>query len=951
MGKEALALDPWYKVATPRPEVRKGRSFNPDEFAIALEQVVAGTAPPDYLDPKQFFSRTVFTRALKDNLGLVLRRLSGQTEDTAPVVTLVTQFGGGKTHALTALYHLTKSPAIAEKDPGVRELLLELGHMKIPVTKVAVLVGNAWDPKVGRETPWIDIARQLAGDAGVAILGPKSKTVPPGTEALAELFREAGGRVLILFDEVLNLINRHRDLADPLHAFLQNLTVATMGTAQCVAVISLPRSQVEMTDHDRVWQEKITKVVRRVGRDLIANDEGEIAEVIRRRLFEEFDPKAKVKIREAARAYAAWCYERRNQLPPEWTMVDATSTDEKVLEHLQHRFESCYPFHPATLSVFQRKWQTLPQYQQTRGTLSMLAQWVAWTYRDGWEKARVEGFLGLGSAPLENDAFRATVLGQLGELRLVPAIDTDISGPNSHARALDSDTKANLREIHRRVATTILFESSGGMVDKAAHIPEIRFAVGEPGIDTTSIDNAASALEGCSYYLRRVGRDGYRFGFKPTLRKVVGDRRASLDEAEVAKAEREAIRKEFEKGSSLPVLLFPKDGTEIPNEPRLSIVVGTPEFTYSTGRHPELLRWTRERTKTDPRLYPGAVIWCLKKEGRELREKVEQALSWKRVKEEIERGALGGEFEPSERQEVSANVRDAEEQVREDVWAAYRFVAVYDPKAGDGLHVIDLGAGHSSAGQSLTGRVMAALKSEGYLNESVGAGYLERNWPTALRDSGVWSLAGLRKSFLDGSLTRLPNPEEALKAAIPRLVERGDFGLASGSKSDSKFGRVWFRQLVPSEEVTFDSETFLIMKSRAEVLASGGVGSKSPTLEFLQGPGSPARVVAASGVGPSGTVVSGTGPLPEIKIGDPGADSATAAVFTLQGALAAEAWNKLGVGLVPTLKRGKALSISVTIEVRTSVVEREEFEREIRRRLADLGIGGQWTISVHEVQA
>ena len=41
-------MDPWYKIVTPRKEVREGRSFNPDEFAIALEQVVAGKAPEDY---------------------------------------------------------------------------------------------------------------------------------------------------------------------------------------------------------------------------------------------------------------------------------------------------------------------------------------------------------------------------------------------------------------------------------------------------------------------------------------------------------------------------------------------------------------------------------------------------------------------------------------------------------------------------------------------------------------------------------------------------------------------------------------------------------------------------------------------------------------------------------------------------------------------------------------
>ena len=65
-------MEPWYKLVTPRKEVREGRSFNPDEFAIALEQVVAGTAPDDYKKPEQFFSRTCFTRALLDNSGLVL---------------------------------------------------------------------------------------------------------------------------------------------------------------------------------------------------------------------------------------------------------------------------------------------------------------------------------------------------------------------------------------------------------------------------------------------------------------------------------------------------------------------------------------------------------------------------------------------------------------------------------------------------------------------------------------------------------------------------------------------------------------------------------------------------------------------------------------------------------------------------------------------------------------
>jgi predicted AAA+ superfamily ATPase len=99
-------MEPWYKIATPRKEVREGRSFNPDEFTIALEQVISGTAPADYRKPEQFFSRTYFTKALRDHAGKVLRRLSGKTENTAPVLTLITQSGGGKTHTLATLYHL-----------------------------------------------------------------------------------------------------------------------------------------------------------------------------------------------------------------------------------------------------------------------------------------------------------------------------------------------------------------------------------------------------------------------------------------------------------------------------------------------------------------------------------------------------------------------------------------------------------------------------------------------------------------------------------------------------------------------------------------------------------------------------------------------------------------------------------------------------------------------------
>ena len=643
----------------------------------------------------------------------------------------------------------------------------------MPEARVAAFVGNAWDPQEGRETPWIDVAWQLAGENGVRELGAAAKTTPPGTEALSRVFKAAGGPVLLLFDEVLNFLNRHRGMADQFHAFIQNLTVATTGTTQGAAIISLPRSQVEMTDWDMQWQDKITKVVRRVAKDLIANDETEISEVVRRRLFEDIGSD---RIRKSvSKSYADWCFERRAQLPPEWTAVDSATTEAKSREYLRGRFEVCYPFHPATLSVFQRKWQALSQYQQTRGTLAMLAQWISWAYRTGFTEARREPLITLGSAPLEVPEFRSVVLGQLGESRLMAAIDSDISGEQSHARALDADTKGALRNIHRRVATTILFESSGGQIDKVAHLPELRFALGEPDVDTTSVDTAAFSLEDKSYFIRRVGSDGFKISHQATMKKVVSDRRASLDEeSEIKPAMRMLIQKEFDRGASIPVVPFPADGTAVQDTPKLTLVIVDPEdeWTGVGSLRQQIAEWTKQRGKS-PRLYPGSLVWCLKKPGRDFREKVELWLAWKRVVKEVAEGTLGGDFDRADRAEIQSKVADAEEAAKDEVWGGYRFVVIADNQEPDGLKTIDLGAGHSSGSETLCGRVITALKSQALLNESVGAGYIERNWPPALKDSGAWPLGEPQTELPERLLDAPARPGHDLARQDRRVCFKG----------------------------------------------------------------------------------------------------------------------------------------------------------------------------------
>ena len=931
-----MLLEPWYRVVTLRKEVREGRSFSPDEFAIALDQVVAGIAPEDYCDPAQFFSRTCFTRALKEHAGMVLRRLSGETENTAPVLTLITQFGGGKTHTLTSLYHLANAGAEASTFPGVSSLLADAGMAGAPAARVGVFVGNAWDPMEGQETPWIDLARQLAGDKGVIALGNAAQTTPPGTDALAKVFAAADAPVLLLFDEVLNFVNRHRNMAESFHAFIQNLTVAVTGATRAAAVISLPRSQVEMTDWDQQWQERITKVVRRVARDLIANDESEISEVVRRRLFADLGPE-RVR-RKVAKTYADWCLERSARLPSEWLAVDTATTEAKAREFLRDRFEACFPFHPATLSVFQRKWRALAQFQQTRGALAMLAQWISGAAGQQFHQARTEPLITLGSAPLDVSEFRAVVLGQLGETRLDVAIEADLAGPMAHAKALDADATGALRDIHRRVGTAVLFESSGGQVDKVAHLPELRFALGEPEVDTATIDTAATVLEESGFFIRKVGTDGYRIHHQATLKKVVSDRRASLDEeTEIRPAVRKFVEGQFRPGATLPIVFFPDDSATIQDSPRLALIVLDPETEWMDG-NPVVERignWTKERGKS-PRLYPGSLVWCARKPGRGLRQKVELWLAWQRVAHEVAEGVLGTEYDRADRSQVQTYIRDAEEAAKDEVWVDYRFVALADTREDLGLKIIDLGAGHTSANETLCGRIVGALKAEALLNETVGAGYIDRHWPPAFRETGSWPLTSLRQSFLNGSLTRLIDPDSILRRKIVDFVGKGDFGLASGAKGDGQYERLWYSEPIGAEEVAFEARVFLLSKAKAEEI-------KAPVED-------PTRPQPEPGSSPDPKPEPEPEPEPEPGEGPEPSPATQKTTLRLAGTVPPEVWNRLGTKMLPKLRSGDDLRVGIEFSVSVSSQFAQNMETDLRQILDDLGLNDRVRVERSETE-
>ncbi len=128
------------------------------------------------------------------------------------------------------------------------------------------------------------------------------------------------------------------------------------------------------------------------------------------------------------------------------------------------------------------------------------------------------------------------------------------------------------------MATTILFESNGGMTRDEATLPEIRFAVGEPELDVANVETALDGLVAACYYLQASERNRYRFTRVPTLNKILIDRRASIAPAAVEKTVRDEVQAVFKAGvPGLARVYFPEKSGQIPNHAALILVVLGPD--------------------------------------------------------------------------------------------------------------------------------------------------------------------------------------------------------------------------------------------------------------------------------------------------------------------------------------------------------------------------------------
>ncbi|MBU0753587.1 MAG: AAA family ATPase, partial [Planctomycetes bacterium] len=162
---------------------------------------------------------------------------------------------------------------------------------------------------------------------------------------------------------------------------------------------------------------------------------------------------------------------------------------------------------------------------------------------------------------------------------------------------------------------------------------------------------------------------------------------------------------------------------------------------------------------------------------------------------------------------------------------------------------------------------------------------------------------------------------------IVEFVGNGDFGLASGRKSDGTFERVWFEELMGTDEVAFESGVFLLLKDKAKELVALPVPGPGPTDPPEPGP----------------APVPGPGPTP--GGGDEPRPPAARQTLRVHGEVPPELWNRLGTKLLPKLKSGSDVKVEIDLVVTADGAAAEALKADLRQILTDLGINDKVTVA------
>jgi len=561
-------LMPWRDVVQPHQDVATGE-FQQAEFAADLGKVHNGSAPSEYRDPQEFFSRTYLTDGLSNLLTGAAKRLSGTGGD--PVVELQTNFGGGKTHSMLALYHMAGGTPASDL-PGLDQLLSN-ESVTVPVKiSRAVLVGTSRGPQDvlntedGRKinTTWGELAWQLGGtEAFDMIADNDEKGIAPGSNLLEEIFNKCAP-CLILIDEwvaYLRQIYKTEGLPsgsfDANLSFVQSLTEAVKASPGTVLVASLPASQIEVGGEG--GQEALARLKQtfsRVETSWRPASQEESYEIVRRRLFKEIPGDMFHHKDNTLKQFAKLYRENGNDFPQGCSDED-----------YRRKLEKSYPIHPELFDQLYISWGSLEKFQKTRGVLRLMAQVI----HELWMNNDPSVMIMPGNISISSPRVEPELLHYL-DTNWQAIIAGDIDGSSSTPFKIDQAApNLNRYSATRRVARTIFMGSAPmhGQQNMGLDDKQINLGVVQPGERPAIFGDALRRLTNQAKFMHSdMGR--YWYSLSASLNRIAADRAGQLEEAlilmELDKALGKYINGLADRGHFDAVQVSPGTSADVPDE-------------------------------------------------------------------------------------------------------------------------------------------------------------------------------------------------------------------------------------------------------------------------------------------------------------------------------------------------------------------------------------------------
>ncbi|HXH90535.1 MAG TPA: Swt1 family HEPN domain-containing protein [Thermoanaerobaculia bacterium] len=684
-------LKPWREVITPHPDVHSGR-YQQAEFAADLGQVHRNEGSDEYRDPSQFFQRTYITLGLRTLLSGALQRLSGMGGD--PIVELQTNFGGGKTHSMIALYHFF-SGVSADKLRDIEPVLAEAKLEKLPKANRAVLVGQELplaepikkkDGTVVR-TMWGELAWQLLKKEGYELVAEADrKGVSPGSTALRELFTLAEP-CLVLIDEWVaharQLVGKD-DLPagtfDSNFSFAQELTEAARACKKTLVVASVPASDDQ---HERAspWVEDI-EVGGEAGRTALKRLENvfgrmqspwrpasaeESFEIVRRRLFQPMTADV-YKHRDAViRAFGDTYNTQKSEFPSGCSEGD-----------YRRRMESSYPLHPELFDRLYEDWSSLQRFQRTRGVLRLMAAVIHALWRDEDKSLLIMP----ASVTLYDSATVNELMLYLDDA-LRPVVEREVDGTDSLPLGLDKENPNFGRlSAARRVARTIFMGTAPRLRSATKGIEDKRIILGcvQPGEIVATFRDALRRLADRASHLY-VNENRYWFDTSPSINRTAQDRAEGWKADVVHKEIEDRLRVEAKTRGDfdrVQVIENASQSGDVPDERDVRLVIIGPEAPHTKGSTSSAMTVAQtvlEQRGNSPRSYKNALVF-LAAESKAL-DSLEQAvrtwLAWKSIDAEKETMDSLSMFQ---RRQVETKLKDSESAVHARIPETYTWLLV-----------------------------------------------------------------------------------------------------------------------------------------------------------------------------------------------------------------------------------------------------------------------------------